>query len=152
MRSHSAADPNSITMKRVYLWGLAVGLSVLLAGCGTVPATSSEEAPVGEAIAPTDETFVALNKAAAEAVECVDFFTRTLPDGRLEVAVNLRNLSDKPLRLKTNCVFKNAQGFSIKDETAFRTIEVAAGAIETVRFTATNPAAKRYTVRVGTTR
>ena len=132
--------------------GLVVAVGMLLTGCGTVPTTSSEETPVGETVAPTDETFVALNKVAAEAVECAAFFTRTLPDGRLEVAVNLRNLSDKPLRLKTNCVFKNAQGFSLKDETALRTIEVAAGAVETVRFTATNPAAKRFTVRVGTTR
>ncbi|MEZ5412833.1 MAG: YcfL family protein [Opitutaceae bacterium] len=139
-------------MQHLRSLGLVVGLGVLLAGCGTVPETSSEHSLAGEAAAPTDETFVAVNKAAAEAVECTAFFTRTLPDGRLEVAVNLRNRGDKPLRLKINCVFKDGQGFSIKDETAFRPIEVAAGAIETVRFTATNPAAKRYTVRVGTAR
>lgn len=139
-------------MRRFRSLGLVVAVGILLTGCGSVPTTSSEETSVGEAVAPTDETFVALNKVAAEAVECGAFFTRTLPDGRLEVAVNLRNLSDKTLRLKANCVFKNGQGFSIKDETPFRTIELAAGAIETVRFTATNPAAKRFTVRVGTTR
>ncbi|MCB1104175.1 MAG: YcfL family protein [Cephaloticoccus sp.] len=139
-------------MKSLRNLGLVVMLGFVLAGCGTMPTTSRDETPAGEAIGPTEETFVTLNPAARAAVEAAAFFTRTLPDGRLEVAVNLRNRGEQPLRLKTNCVFKDEQGFSIKDETPFRTIEVAAGAIETVRFTATNPAAKRYTVRVGTAR
>lgn len=122
----------------------------LLAGCESVPAP--EPAESAEAADTGDATFVTLNQTAREAVVCESIHTRTLPDGRLEVAANLRNQSDRPLRLKLNCVFKDAQGFSIKDETPFRTVEVAAGALETVRFAAASPTAKRFVVRVGTAR
>lgn len=129
--------------------GLIVTLSLLLVGCDTVPKTEWNETLASETAAATEEAFIALNEDAQEAVECAAFFTRRLPDGRLEVAVNLRNLGDKPLRLKTNCVFKDATGIWLKDETPARTIEVGAGAIETVRFVAsTNPSAQRYTVWV----
>src|SRR5690606_37472649 len=87
--------------------GLIVTLSLLFAGCDTVPKTELNETLASETAAATEEAFVALNEDAQEAVECAAFFTRTLPDGRLEVAVNLHNLGDKPLRLKTHCVFKD---------------------------------------------
>lgn len=128
--------------------GLIVTLSLLFAGCDTVPKTELNETLASETAAATEEAFVALNEDAQEAVECAAFFTRTLPDGRLEVAVNLHNLGDKPLRLKTNCVFKDATGVWLKDETPARTIELVAGAIETVRFTTANAVAQRYTVWV----
>jgi len=128
--------------------GLIVTLSLLFAGCDTVPKTELNETLASETAAATEEAFIALNEDAQEAVECAALFTRTLPDGCLEVVVNLRNPGDKPLRLKTHCVFKDAAGLRLNDEPPARIIELAAGAIETVRFTATNPVAQRYTVWV----
>jgi len=121
---------------------------LLLAGCDTVSKTALNEALASETAAATEESFVAVNGSTQEAVECAAIFTRMRPDGRLEVSVNLRNPGDKPLRLKTDCVFKDAAGLWLKDETPARTIEVAEGAMETVRFAAPTPAARRYTVWV----
>lgn len=98
------------------------------------------------------ESVVALDPIAQAGVQCCAVHERVLPDGRLEVAAELQNLSEKPLRLNLNCEFRDAQGVALKDEAPMRVIEVAAGAIETVRFTAPNPAAQHYTVCVGTAR
>lgn len=127
-------------------------VAIWLAGCGTVPESAMlENTPAADAPL-VHEHFVALNQAAQAAIECVAIFTRTLPAGRLEVVANLRNTSDQPLRLKANCVFKDAQRRVLRDETPAHMVEVSAGALETVRFTAPASAARHFTVRVGATR
>ncbi|MFM1851795.1 MAG: hypothetical protein RIS54_1479 [Verrucomicrobiota bacterium] len=134
-------------MKRILLLSAVALLG--LAGCTTPPAEPVAEAAGAEV---TDERLVPLDPRAAEAVTGTGFFTRQTAAGLLELAVNLSNRTDAPVQLKVNCVFKDVQGFTLKDETPFRAIEIAAGATETIRFTATNPAAKRYAVRVRTAR
>ncbi|MFZ9683192.1 MAG: YcfL family protein [Cephaloticoccus sp.] len=133
-------------MKR--LWLLPLFALLGLAGCTTPPGEPTGAA----ALEATDERFAPLDRGAAEAVACTGFFPRRTAAGLLEVAVNLQNRTAAPVRLKVNCVFKDVQGFTLQDETPFRPLAIAAGATETVRFTATNPAAQRYTVRVRTAR
>lgn len=127
----------------------AAGLLGLVAGCETVsePALPAEGEVIGHAN-PDPEKFAALDRTVLAAVQCTRLRERQLPDGRLEVAANLRNHASSALVIKVNCVYKDAQGLLIEDETPFQTITVAPGAIETVRFTAANPLATRYTVQV----
>ncbi|MCC6416566.1 MAG: hypothetical protein IT582_11710 [Opitutaceae bacterium] len=132
--------------------GIALLLCVtalLLAGCAS---TDGPGAAAPMAGADEHESFVTMNKAAQAAIECAEIFTRTLPDGRLEVVANLRNTGDYSLRLKTSCVFKDTQGRALKDEAPVLKVEVAAGALETVRFTAPSLAAQHFTVRVSAAR
>lgn len=121
---------------------LTIGV-VLLSGCATDPARDSTKYSLE-----STEKFVTLDRVTQAEVACTGLRERVLPDGRLEVVVNVKNRSANPLKLQINCVFKNDQGFSLGDDTPFQSLRLAANATETVRFTATNPQAKRYTIRV----
>ncbi|MEP6664275.1 MAG: YcfL family protein [Verrucomicrobiota bacterium] len=69
-------------------------------------------------------------------------------DGRLEVVANIRNRESRRLQVQVSCVFKDAQGFSTGDETPWQNLILTENSQESVRFTAMNDKAKRYTVRV----
>ena len=70
-----------------------------------------------------------------------------LPDGRLEVAANLRNREGRRIQVQTQCEFKDAQGFAL-DSTPWVTTILTERSQETVRFTSMNDKAQRYTIRV----
>lgn len=70
-----------------------------------------------------------------------------LPDGRLEVAANLRNREGRRIQVQTQCEFKDAQGFTL-DSTPWNTTILTERSQETVRFTSMNDKAQRYTIRV----
>lgn len=71
-----------------------------------------------------------------------------LPDGRLEVTVQLRNRENRRIEVQANCIFKDVNGISTGDETPFQTVILTENATEHVKFTAMNDKAKRYTIRV----
>ena len=73
---------------------------------------------------------------------------RLLPDGRLEVTVQLRNRENRRLEVQANCVFKDVNGISTGDETPFQTLILTENATEQVKFTSMNDKAKRFTIRV----
>lgn len=75
-------------------------------------------------------------------------FAQTLPDGRLEVTVQLRNRENRRLEVQANCVFKDANGISTGDETPFVPVILTENATEHVKFISMNDRAKRFTVRV----
>ena len=70
-----------------------------------------------------------------------------LPDGRLEVAANLRNREGRRIQVQAQCEFKDGQGFTI-DSTPWNTLILTERGQETVRFTSLNDKAQRYTIRV----
>jgi hypothetical protein len=70
-----------------------------------------------------------------------------LPDGRLEVAANLRNREGRRIQVQTQCEFKDGQGFTL-DSTPWNTLILTERGQETVRFTSMNDRAQRYTIRV----
>ena len=70
-----------------------------------------------------------------------------LPDGRLEVAANLRNREGRRIQVQAQCEFKDGQGFTI-DSTPWNTLILTERGQETVRFTSMNDKAQRYTIRV----
>lgn len=118
---------------------------ILLAGCATGPDGSQDSAKYS---IKNTEIFTHLDKTTRELVSCTNLQERRLPDGRLEVVAGLRNRGDRALKVQINCVFKDSQGFSTGDETAFQTVAVAAEATEAVRFTAADTKAMRFTLRV----
>jgi len=133
--------------KLLLLTATAAGLA-LLAGCASQPASTAPQDTTKYTLENT-ENFELLGKAAQESVACTGLQPRVLADGRLEeVVASVKNRADRRLRIQVNCVFKDASGFSIGDETPFQTVELAANATEAVRFTAKDTLAKKYTIRV----
>jgi len=71
-----------------------------------------------------------------------------LPDGRLEVTVQLRNRENRRIEVQANCVFKDVNGISTGDETPWQTVILTENSTEHVKFVSANEKAKRYTIRV----
>ena len=73
---------------------------------------------------------------------------QTLPDGRLEVTVQLRNRENRRIEVQANCVFKDVNGISTGDETPWQTVILTENSTEHVKFVSANDKAKRFTIRV----
>jgi hypothetical protein len=70
-----------------------------------------------------------------------------LPDGRLQVGVNLRNRENRRIQVQANCEFKDAQGF-VLDATPFQNVFLDENAQEGVKFISMTDKAVGYTIRV----
>ena len=141
-RSHTPM----LTMKTKLFFPFAAALLVL-GGCASAPSPEAPQDTTKYTIENTDK-FVMLDKPTQVSVTCTGLKERILPDGRMEVVANVKNREAHPLQVQVNCVFKDDQGFSTGDETAFQTIALPQKSTEVVRFTAANAAAKKYTIRV----
>jgi uncharacterized protein YcfL len=91
--------------------------------------------------------FVLLDPGAQYSVTCPGIQETRLPDGRLQVLANLRNRENRRIQIQANCVFKDAQGFSVED-TPFQNVFLDENAQESVQFISANNKAQRYTIRV----
>jgi hypothetical protein len=69
-----------------------------------------------------------------------------LPDGRMQVSVNVRNREGRRIQVQINCEFKDAQGFVV-DATPFQTLILSERAQEGVKFVSMNDKAQRYSIR-----
>ena len=118
--------------------------TMLLAGCATDPASDEQLDTTKYTIESTGK-FVLLNQVL---VKCTGLQERILPDGRLEVAANVKNLEKRNLEVQINCVFKDEQGISTEDETPFRKLTLVKGSTQVVQFTSRNNQARKYTIRV----
>lgn len=117
------------------------------AGCATEPGPYAPLDTTKFTLENT-ERFVLLDKAAQHSVTCTGLQERPLADGRLEVVANVKNRESRRIQVQINCVFKDDQGFATGDETPWQTLILSEYATEAVRFTAMNPLARKYTVRV----
>jgi uncharacterized protein YcfL len=126
-----------------------VSAALLVAGCSStydkgpyLPQQS--QTPAYE----NTENFVLLDPGAQRSITCTGINEATLADGRLEVTAQIRNRENRRLEVQANCVFKDGNGVSTGDETPFQTVILTENATEQVKFTASNAAAKKYTIRV----
>ena len=119
----------------------------LLAGCVAQPGPFAPLDTTKYTLENTDR-FVLLDQPAQYSVTCTGLQDRWLGDGRLEVVANVKNREGRRIQVQINCVFKDEQGFATGDETPWQTLILSENATEAVRFTAMNPSAKKYTVRV----
>jgi uncharacterized protein YcfL len=91
--------------------------------------------------------FVLLDPGVQRSVTTSGLQETRLPDGRLQVSVNVRNREGRRIQVQINCEFKDAQGFVV-DDTPFQTLILSERAQESVRFVSMNDKAQRYTIRV----
>lgn len=132
-----------------YLFSFAlIPLLVLAAGC-----KSSEHlgayAPLDANAVTLENTakFVLLDPGAQRSVTCLGLQETRLPDNRMQVTANVLNRENRRIQVQANCVFKDAQGFSVED-TPFVNVFLDENAQESVKFVSTNDKAQRYTIRV----
>ena len=127
---------------------LILGAAALaFAGCQTEPGPHLPQDTTKYTLEST-ERFVLMDKYVQRSVTCTGLQEGVSADGRIEVAANIKNREARRIQVQVSCAFKNAQGFSSGDETPWQTLILGENATETVRFTAMNPQAQRYTVRV----
>jgi uncharacterized protein YcfL len=119
----------------------------LCAGCATDVGPYAPLDTTKYTLENTDR-FVLLDKAAQYSITCTGLQEIPLPDGRIEVVANVKNRESRRVQVQINCVFKDPQGFGTNDETPWQTLILSENATESVRFTAVNANAKKYTIRV----
>ena len=121
--------------------------AAFLAGCASNPGPDEQLDTTKYTIESTGK-FVRLDEPAQASVTCTGLQERILPDGRLEVVANVKNLEKRRLQVQINCVFKDEQGVSTGDETPFRNLILTESATQAVQFTSINNQARKYTIRV----
>lgn len=125
-----------------------IATALFVAGCSTYdkgPYLPQEsKTPAYE----NSEPIVLLDPGVQHSVTAPAYQSRTTEDGRLEVVVHLRNRENRRIEVQANCVFKGEDGTTTGDETPFQTVILTENATEQVKFTSSNTAAKKYTVRV----
>ena len=124
---------------------LASGLA-LVAGCAS---DHGAYAPKNTMVNNLEDVsaFVLFDKGAQDSVTCDGLEPQRLPDGRLQVAANLRNRLNRRIQVQLNCEFKDAQGF-VLDSTPFQNFFRDENAQQGVTFVSMNDKAARYTIRV----
>jgi uncharacterized protein YcfL len=73
---------------------------------------------------------------------------RELPDGRLEAIAVIQSKDPRRIQVQVQCVFKDANGIMIDDETPWQTLILTENGQEQLSFKSMNNRAKKATVRV----
>lgn len=93
------------------------------------------------------EKFVLMDSGAQRSVSANTLREMRMPDGRLDVAANVRNRENRRIQVQVNCEFKDAHGLTV-DSTPWQTLVLTENGQETVRFASMNSDASRYTIRI----
>ena len=125
----------------------AVVTALLLAGCRTEPSSFLPRGTTKYSIENTGK-FALMDQATQAAVTCTGLQEHTGSDGRLEVVANVKNCGSRRIEVQVRCVFKDDNGFSTGDETAWQMLVLGEGATEALRFASQNNLARQYTVAV----
>ena len=134
-------------MRKSFVLVMVCGLfAVLPLGCST---DEGAKVPVNATKFDTEnkEKFVLMDPGAQQSVTCSGLQEGVTPEGRLDVAANVRNRENRRIEVQINCEFKDAQGFTI-DSAPWETLILTENGQETRRFIAMSDKAKRYTIRV----
>ncbi len=130
-------------MKRIGSYVALAALALIAVGCESTK--TSADAPTN--VDGGDAKFVLMDSGAQNSVTLVDMDETTLPDGRLQVAANVRNRENRRIQVQANCEFKDAKGFAI-DSTPWQNVILTENAQETLHFASANDQAKRFTIRI----
>jgi Protein of unknown function (DUF1425) len=93
------------------------------------------------------EKFVLMDRGTQRSITASILQETPLPDGRLQVAANVRNRVSRRIEVQVNCEFKDERGLII-DSTPWQTLVLSENGQETVQFAALNALAKKYTIRL----
>lgn len=136
-------------MKKILLPLAAAASLAFLNGCETEVIDHGAYLPLNVPVN-EKENYVAavlLTQRVQSSVAIPGIQETHLPDGRLQVAVQLRNRENRRIQVQANCEFKDEQGF-VLDSTPFQNVFLDENAQESAKFVALNEKAVRYTIRV----
>ena len=134
-------------MKKSLLFLLCVACALLLVGCQNRN-TSFGSADSTKYTIENTEKFARLDAATQAAIICTGLQEHFDVVGQLEVVANIKNRTSTGIQVRVRCVFKDANGFAIGDETDWQTLTLGDEATEAVRFTAKKKLARKYTIVV----
>ena len=136
-------------MKKILFPLIAATSLALFTGCETRVIDHGAYLPLNVPVNDKENyvSVVLLNQRVQNSVAVPGIQEARLPDGRLQVAVQLRNRESRRIQVQANCEFKDAQGFVI-DSTPFQNAFLDDNAQESVTFVSMNDKAARYTIRV----
>jgi hypothetical protein len=137
-------------MKRIlFTLILLAGAALTFTGCETAVVDRGAYLPLNTTVNDLENRagLVLLDRRVQNSVTCPGIQETRLPDGRLQVAAQLRNREERRIQVQVNCEFKDAQGFTI-DSTPYQNVFFDSNSQETVRFAAMNERAVRYTIRI----
>ncbi|MGN6553051.1 MAG: YcfL family protein [Verrucomicrobiota bacterium] len=136
-------------MKKTLLLLTALASVALFAGCETAVVDHGAYLPLNATVNDLENRagLVLLDQRVQNSVTCPGIQESHLPDGRLQVAAQLRNRENRRIQVQANCEFKDAQGFTL-DATPFQNVFLDENAQETVKFVSMNDRAVRYTIRI----
>ena len=136
-------------MKHLALLFSAAALAAIITGCATGGSDHGAYPPLNTTNYNLEATakFVLFDAGAQRSVTCTGLQEGRTVDGRLKISANLRNRENRRIEVQANCVFKDAQAFTV-DETPFRTVILDENATEGITFEAFNTNAVKYTIRV----
>ena len=136
-------------MKKILFTLIASTTLALFTGCQTAVVDHGTYLPLNVTVN-EKENYVAavlLSQRVQNSVAVPGIQEARLPDGRLQVAVQLRNRESRRLQVQANCEFKDAQGFVI-DSTPFQNVFFDENSQEAAKFVSMNEKVVRYTIRV----
>ena len=132
-------------MKKILIPILSLAAALFYSGC----ASPGAKTPINTTKYDVEnhEPAVLLDSGAQTSVTYSGLQVGQTPDGRLQVAANVRNRENRRIQVQINCEFKDEQGFTI-DSTPFENLFLDENAQQTVRFVSMNDKAKKYTIRI----
>lgn len=128
-------------MKKIIPVFAFLAATAFIVGCASDGASTST--PPSESAV----QFVWFDDTSPRSVSCTGVQLGKTADGRSKVTAHLKNREYSRIEVQANCVFLDAQGFTV-DESPFRTVILDETATEDVVFESFNTNAVKYLVRV----
>ncbi|MCK9431287.1 MAG: hypothetical protein M0R17_15070 [Candidatus Omnitrophica bacterium] len=125
---------------------LLLVLSVLIAGCASVPAKGIAPKKASQLYEET-ETFVYLSKGLNKQLLLVDQALSSTEDARLVVKAKLFNKLAEDLRVQFQTIFKDKDGYPTGDETNWELVVIPHNAYCYYEAKAMNIKAEKYVTR-----
>ncbi len=123
----------------------ALLLSLLALGCATEgPYPPASRTPSPE----VERKAVILDKEIGDRIAVDSYKSERTPQGKLKAMANVRNRTNQDLTVQVQTVFRDAEGFSIEDDTSWNTVVLTANETRTIVATSTSKKAESYTVRI----
>ena len=133
-------------MKKIFLpIGMLTATLALFSGCAREGVYQPKN--TGKYNYEENSPFVLFDAGAQRSVTCSGTQLGKTEDGRMKVTAHFRNRENRRIEVQANCVFKDAQGFTV-DETPFRAVFLDENATQDVSFEAMNLNAAKFTIRV----
>ena len=123
---------------------LALTAALVLTSCST----PGPYTPTPAANVEGSEPVVLMDRMVQTSVTSQGVTYRELADGRLEAVAVLQSRDPRRIQVQVQCVFKDANGVGIDDETPWQNLILTENSQEQLSFKSMNNRARRATIRV----